>query len=126
MTNEPTSSEAAATNVEIAPATAAPATTTAPVPAPSPTGYTIPIKRILSKVHLAAFARSPAHDDILGFIDTLNESIVGKKLSEKGEPSEVSFEFLLLCVFGGDRCDVGTAVSSTCAITRGCAWLCIE
>lgn len=54
----------------------------------------IPTKRILSKAHLAAFARSPAHAEILGFVDSLNDSIIGKKLTEAGEPSAVSFCFL--------------------------------
>lgn len=62
-------------------------------PGPVPTGpFVVPTKRILSKAHLAAFQRSPAHADILGFIDTLNERVVGVKLSEQGEGSEVSFE----------------------------------
>lgn len=59
----------------------------------------VPTKRILSKAHLAAFERSPAHADILAFIDGLNESIVGKKLSDKGEGSEVSVEWRYLSVY---------------------------
>lgn len=88
MTNDQTPATTVAETVAPA-ATTAPATT-APTATTLPSGYQVPIKRILSKVHLAAFERSPAHADILGFIDTLNESIVGKKLSEKGEPSKVS------------------------------------
>ncbi|ODN98014.1 serine/threonine-protein phosphatase 2A activator 2 [Cryptococcus amylolentus CBS 6273] len=50
--------------------------------------YQVPVKRILSKAHLAAFQRSQAHKDILSFIEDLNTSVVGKKLSEAGEGSE--------------------------------------
>ncbi|WVQ83513.1 serine/threonine-protein phosphatase 2A activator 2 [Cryptococcus sp. DSM 104549] len=52
------------------------------------TSYIIPTKHILSKAHLAAFQRSATHDDILRFIDDLNESIVGRKLRDAGEGSE--------------------------------------
>lgn len=51
--------------------------------------FAVPTKRILSKAHLAAFARSKAHAELLAFIDDLNERIVGIKLSEIGQPSEV-------------------------------------
>ncbi len=54
------------------------------------TGYVVPTKHILSKAHLAAFERSPAHASIMGFIDVLNAAIVGRKLSEAGEGNEVS------------------------------------
>lgn len=53
--------------------------------------YVVPEKRILSKAHLAAFERSPAHKAILGFIDALNASVVGKKLSDVGKGNEVSY-----------------------------------
>lgn len=53
------------------------------------TSYAPPTKRILSQAHLRAFQRSPTHRDIVSFIDALNESIVGKKLQDAGEPSSV-------------------------------------
>ena len=51
--------------------------------------YTPPSKRILSPAHLAAFKRSSTHDDIIQFIDALNESIIGVKLTESGSGSDV-------------------------------------
>ncbi|OWZ74556.1 serine/threonine-protein phosphatase 2A activator 2 [Cryptococcus neoformans Bt85] len=58
-------------------------------PKPSPSAsYTIPAKHILSKAHLAAFQRSKTHSEIFGFIEELNEDIVGKKLTEAGQGSE--------------------------------------
>ena len=56
----------------------------------APSSYLPPQKRILSQAHLAAFKRSPTHDEIVRFIDDLDDSIAGKKLSEAGEGSEVS------------------------------------
>lgn len=61
-----------------------------PATATKPSTYVVPTKHILSRAHLDAFLRSPAHDQIVGFIDALNDAIVGKKLSEAGEGSEVS------------------------------------
>lgn len=61
----------------------------APESAPS-TFYTVPTKHVLSKAHLAAFQRSKTHSDIFNFIEELNEDIVGKKLTEAGQGSEVS------------------------------------
>lgn len=58
--------------------------------APALGEYVVPTKHILSKAHLAAFERSPAHAAIMGFIDALNASIVGKKLSEAGPGNAVS------------------------------------
>ncbi|CAK9786668.1 phosphotyrosyl phosphatase activator [Cutaneotrichosporon oleaginosum] len=52
------------------------------------TGFVVPTKHILSKAHLEAFACSPAHAAIMGFIDGLNAAIVGRKLSEAGEGNE--------------------------------------
>ncbi|KAL1410122.1 Serine/threonine-protein phosphatase 2A activator 2 [Vanrija albida] len=50
--------------------------------------FTPPAKYILSKAHLAAFQRSPSHAAITKFIDDLNASIVGRKLSDAGETNE--------------------------------------
>lgn len=48
-----------------------------------------PTKHIFSAAHLAAFQRSQSHDDILAFIDALNASVVGVKLTQAGEGSTV-------------------------------------
>lgn len=63
-------------------------------PSHSPS-YTIPTKYILTKAHLAAFQRSKTYSEIFGFIDELNEDIVGKKLTEAGEGSEVCQNHIL-------------------------------
>ncbi len=63
-------------------------------PRPSASNSHLPpitIKRILSPAHLAAFGRSNTHTQIIGFISTLNERILGKKISEAGEGSDVSW-----------------------------------
>ncbi|OCF58355.1 serine/threonine-protein phosphatase 2A activator 2 [Kwoniella mangroviensis CBS 10435] len=52
------------------------------------TSHIPPTRYILSKAHLAAFQRSQTHQDIVDFIEELNEGIIGKKLSEAGEGSE--------------------------------------
>ena len=52
--------------------------------------YIAPTKHILSQAHLAAFQRSQSHTDILGFIDNLNQSIVGIKTTQSGAGSDVS------------------------------------
>ncbi|ORY27681.1 phosphotyrosyl phosphatase activator [Naematelia encephala] len=52
------------------------------------TSYIPPTKRILSDAQLDFFKRSKTHDEILDFIDKLNQSIVGQKLTEAGEGSE--------------------------------------
>lgn len=60
-----------------------------PATATKPKTFVVPTKHILSRAHLDAFLRSPAHAEILNFIDALNDSVVGKKLSDAGEGSEV-------------------------------------
>ncbi|KAK4683947.1 serine/threonine-protein phosphatase 2A activator, partial [Tremellales sp. Uapishka_1] len=61
---------------------------TDPIPTAS-TSYIPPTKRILSTAQLAAFRRSRTHNELLSFIDELNDSIVGKKLSSAGDGSSV-------------------------------------
>lgn len=90
---EPTTSPTAATTT--APTTASAANGSEPPKDPvfllnADGPYVVPQKYIFSKAHLEAFTRSKTHDAILGFIDELNDEIVGAKLSEAGEPSEVS------------------------------------
>jgi serine/threonine-protein phosphatase 2A activator len=54
------------------------------------TSYLPPTKHILSAAHLAAFQRSKTHAEIVDFVEQLNDSIVGRKLSDAGDGSEVS------------------------------------
>jgi serine/threonine-protein phosphatase 2A activator len=54
------------------------------------TSYLPPTKHILSPAHLAAFKRSSTHHEITQFIDDLNTSIVGKKISDMVKGTEVS------------------------------------
>ena len=66
------------------------------VDATSTTSFRKPSKKILSPAHLSAFQRSSTHQELLEFITDLNESIVGKKLSDAGEGTEVCFEFAFI------------------------------
>ncbi|WVR04103.1 serine/threonine-protein phosphatase 2A activator 2 [Kwoniella sp. DSM 27419] len=52
------------------------------------TSYLPPSKHILSKAHLAALQRSKTHEEITSYVEDLNTSIVGRKLSEAGSGSE--------------------------------------
>lgn len=54
----------------------------------------LPRKRILSKQHLEAFQASQTHSDVIGFIEELNASIIGLKLSQAG-PSSAAVTSLL-------------------------------
>ncbi len=59
----------------------------------------IPVKRILSPAHLKAFQESQTHKEIVEFIEELNASVNGVKLSEAGEGSPVSMSVLIeLCL----------------------------
>jgi serine/threonine-protein phosphatase 2A activator len=49
----------------------------------------IPVKRILSPAHLAAYKRSETHSELVTFVETLNGRIQGVTLSQAGEPSAV-------------------------------------
>lgn len=48
-----------------------------------------PTKRILSKEQLDAFQTSKTYKDIVSYIETLNNSVVGVKLTEECVASEV-------------------------------------
>lgn len=52
---------------------------------------TTPTKRIISRAHLQSFLDSPTHQDLVRFLEELNESVVGYKLTEEVEESEVSY-----------------------------------
>lgn len=54
-----------------------------------------PTKHIFSAAHLAAFQRSQSHHDLLAFIDALNASVVGVKLTQRGQGSSVCCEYEL-------------------------------
>ncbi|GHJ87726.1 hypothetical protein NliqN6_4128 [Naganishia liquefaciens] len=53
------------------------------------TNNSLPRKRILSPAHLAAFKESQTYRDIVEFVEELNTSIVGKKLSDGRADSSV-------------------------------------
>jgi hypothetical protein len=52
--------------------------------------YQVPRKAILSKDQLQAFQESKTHKDVISYIEKLNESVVGVKLTEACEASDVS------------------------------------
>lgn len=60
------------------------------------TDTSLPRKRILSPAHLAAFKTSDTYKDIVGFVEELNASIVGKKLSDSKAESPVRISFRAL------------------------------
>ena len=45
--------------------------------------YQKPTKRILTNDHVKIFNESSTYDDLINFITTLNDSIVGVKLSDQ-------------------------------------------
>jgi hypothetical protein len=49
----------------------------------------IPTKRIISRAHLQSFLDSPTHTDLVNFLEELNESVVGLKLTDDVPESEV-------------------------------------
>ena len=51
----------------------------------------IPTKRIISRAHLDAFLSSETHADVVAFVEKLNESVVGVKLTDPLSPSAVRF-----------------------------------
>lgn len=54
------------------------------------TPYNPPRKYILSKEQLEAFQISKTYQDIISYIETLNESVVGVKLTDECDESAVS------------------------------------
>ena len=52
--------------------------------------YIVPRKCILSKEQMEAFQASKTHEGVIGYIETLNEAVVGVKLTDDCEVSEVS------------------------------------
>jgi len=50
----------------------------------------LPTKRIVSKAHLDAWLSSSTHQDVVKFVEDLNESVVGVKLTDQVPESEVS------------------------------------
>ena len=51
--------------------------------------YQKPTKRILTNDHVKIFNESSTYDDLINFITTLNDSIVGVKLSDQIVESNV-------------------------------------
>lgn len=60
--------------------------------------YQIPRKVILSQEQLTAFQESKTHKDIVSYIEALNESVVGVKLTDECETSDVCRSHPLLKV----------------------------
>jgi len=50
----------------------------------------LPTKRIVSKAHLDAWLTSSTHSELVNFVEELNESVVGIKLSGEIVESDVS------------------------------------
>ncbi|KAJ8293608.1 Serine/threonine-protein phosphatase 2A activator 2 [Rhodotorula toruloides] len=51
----------------------------------APTGPVVPTKRVVSKAHLEAWLKSGTHDEVVAFVEQLNEAAVGVKLAyERG------------------------------------------
>lgn len=63
----------------------------------APHKFTIPRKVILLKEQLEHFQASKAHQDIIAYIQTLNEAIVGVKLTDDCPESPVR-ECRTICV----------------------------
>ena len=55
---------------------------------PATMAFVSPAKQILSKEQLEAFQASKTHQDVISFIEALNESVVGVKLSDECIDSE--------------------------------------
>ena len=51
--------------------------------------YIIPRKCILTKEQMEAFQASKTHQDVIGYIETLNDAVSGVKLTDECEMSEV-------------------------------------
>ncbi|KAL7336286.1 hypothetical protein BJY59DRAFT_668533, partial [Rhodotorula toruloides] len=67
----------------------------------APTGPVVPTKRVVSKAHLEAWLKSGTHDEVVAFVEQLNEAAVGVKLAyERGAhfPGAV----VVLCTSAGD------------------------
>ena len=52
--------------------------------------FQAPRKAILSKEQLEYFQKSKTHDDIVSHIETLNNAVVGSKLTDECSQSNVS------------------------------------
>ncbi|GAA5857839.1 hypothetical protein JCM8547_005999 [Rhodosporidiobolus lusitaniae] len=50
----------------------------------------VPTKRIVSTAHLQAWLASPAHAEVVAFVESLNESVVGVKLTDNVVESEAT------------------------------------
>ena len=57
--------------------------------------YTPPRKYILSKEQLEAFQASKTYQDIISYIETLNEAVIGVKLTDACEESQVCADALV-------------------------------
>ncbi|GAA6045529.1 hypothetical protein NBRC10513_007890 [Rhodotorula toruloides] len=49
----------------------------------APTGPVVPTKRVVSKAHLEAWLTSGTHDEVVTFVEQLNEAAVSVKLTDE-------------------------------------------
>uniref|UniRef100_A0A0K3CCN6 FGENESH: predicted gene_3.644 protein n=1 Tax=Rhodotorula toruloides TaxID=5286 RepID=A0A0K3CCN6_RHOTO len=54
----------------------------------APTGPVVPTKRVVSKAHLEAWLTSGTHDEVVTFVEQLNEAAVSVKLTDEVPTSE--------------------------------------
>ncbi|BGP00014.1 ChAPs family protein [Rhodotorula toruloides ATCC 204091] len=55
----------------------------------APTGPVVPTKRVVSKAHLEAWLTSGTHDEVVTFVEQLNEAAVSVKLTDEVPTSEI-------------------------------------
>jgi hypothetical protein len=58
--------------------------------------YEAPNKAIITPTQLEQFQQSPTHSRVLGYLETLNEAVVGVKLRDTCHESEVKSRHYLL------------------------------
>ena len=57
--------------------------------------YQVPRKAILSKEQLQYFQESQTHKDIVSYIETMNDAVIGSRLTDECSTSPVSIMLLL-------------------------------
>lgn len=62
------------------------------------TTYEVPTKAIITPAQLEQFQQSATHSRVLGYIETLNEAVVGVKLRDPCYESEVNIPLVTPCL----------------------------
>jgi len=57
---------------------------------PNTMSFQVPRKAILSKEQLQSFQESQTHKDIVSYLETLNDAVIGSKLTDECSMSPVS------------------------------------